>query len=83
MAFEIMDCGQNRVSWLFVGADCIAMVPDHLEHLKRNHDFVVFNEVSDEEQDSLGCHGCFLVVKVVLHRFRGEAGLCHRLNALF
>jgi hypothetical protein len=61
MTFEIMDGGQDRVARFFVRTNSIALMPNHEQHLEWNHDLVVFDEVSDDEQNSLGWHGGVLV----------------------
>jgi hypothetical protein len=33
------------------------LVPDHQKHLERHHDFVVFDEVTDNHQDFFDWHG--------------------------
>ena len=54
---EIVDRGGDRVARFFVGANGIDLMADHQQHLKRDHHFVVFHEVSDEHEDFFDGHG--------------------------
>lgn len=60
VAIEVVDGGGDVVARFLVRACGMACVPDHEEHLIGDHDFIVFYEVTDEEQDFLGCHNRLL-----------------------
>lgn len=51
VAIEIVDGCGDVVPRLLVWTDNVACVSDHHQHLERNHDFVVFDEVAYEEED--------------------------------
>jgi hypothetical protein len=51
MAFEVVNCGRDGVTGFFAWANCVNLVTKHQQSLKWDHDFVVFHEVADDEQD--------------------------------
>ncbi len=61
VAFEVVDGGADVLAGLLVGADGVDDVADHLEGLKGDHDFVVFDVVADEHEQICGLgHGFVL-----------------------
>ena len=54
---EVLDRRSDIVSTFFAGANAIAMVPDHQQHLIGNHDLVILDKIPHHKQDSLCRHG--------------------------
>ena len=56
MALEVVDRRGDDVAGLLVGTDGVDLVAHGEQDLKRDHDFVVFDEVAGDEEDFLGGH---------------------------
>ena len=54
VAFEVMNGGANVLAGFLVGADGVDDVAYHLEGLKRYHNFIIFNVVSNEHEQVRG-----------------------------
>jgi hypothetical protein len=59
LSLEVVNRRGDRVPRPLARADRMYVVPDHLEHLERDHDFVVLDVVSGEEEDFLCGHSRF------------------------
>ena len=51
-----MHGGRHGVSGLLAGADHIDVMPHHQKHLVRNHEFVIFNEITGNDENFLFRH---------------------------
>ena len=56
VAFEVVDGGADLFAGFFAGANGVNGVAYHLQCLKGDHDFVVFNEVAGEEEEFCEFH---------------------------
>ncbi len=57
LPLEVMDCGGDLLARLAIGTNGVDFVADHQQHLEGDHDFVVFDEVTDEEENAFFRHG--------------------------
>ena len=55
MPFEIMDSGRYVIAGYLAWTNAMAIMPDHREHLVRDHDLVVFYKVTNEKQNLFYC----------------------------
>jgi hypothetical protein len=56
ITFKIMDCRTDNVAAFLAGTNRINLVTHHLQGLKRNHNFVIFNKVAGKQQQFCGLH---------------------------
>ena len=53
MPFEVVNRRGDELAGLLAGTNGVNFVPDREQHLKRDHDFVVFHEVAGDEENFL------------------------------
>jgi hypothetical protein len=56
-AIEVVDRGGDDIAHLLVGTDGVQLMAEGEQDLERDHDFVVLDEVADQEEDFFLGHG--------------------------
>ena len=49
VTFEVMHGGHDIIARFFSWANAVTIMPDHQQHLVRDHDLVVFDEITYDE----------------------------------
>ena len=65
MSFEIVDGGGDGVTGFFIRTHGMHSVANHQQHLKRYHDFVIFNKVPNQHQNFFSGHALLLKKKAL------------------
>ena len=63
IALEVVDGGAHRFARPLAGTHRIDAMPDHQQHLERDHRLVVLDEIADQHQDSFAAMICLLIKK--------------------
>src|SRR6266404_1845559 len=65
VALEIVDGGAHMVAGFFGGTDGVDSVADHLKRLERDHDFVVFDVIAEQQENGFLGHESLRKTKMI------------------